>query len=209
MVHYEYHMTKQQCMIFMGGSFNPVHPGHLEAMNSAKKEMEKKGYDVVAGYLAVSTDQWVMKKNRDEAIPAYHRIKMCQVAVNEKDSTKWINVGAEPSWSALKLAQTIIDPSSNIKTVIVCGEDKLQKFDRKKSAVISICVSRSSKVYGGMLTAVKPGLSSTYIRDALIKDRTNAVNSLVSNGYINESVGTYIKNNISDLSRKVPYLFKQ
>jgi cytidyltransferase-like protein len=197
-------------MIFMGGSFNPIHPGHIEAMNSAKKEMEKKGYRVVGGYLAVATDQWVMKKNRDQAIPARHRINMCQVAVSEKDSSRWIKVGPEPVWSALKLAQTIINPSSNIKTVIVCGEDKLNPSERKKSAVISVCVSRSSASHGGMLAAVKPGLSSTQIRDKLIQNQYNsAIESLTSSGYINESVGTYIKNNISDLSRQVPYLFRQ
>ena len=202
-------MVKQQCMIFMGGSFNPVHPGHLEAMNCAKRYAEKKGYDVVAGYLAVATDQWVMKKNRDQAIPAFHRIKMCQVAVNEKDSTKWIKVGNEPSWSALKCAHSVIDPSSNIKIAIVSGEDKLRSFDRKKSDVLSIYVSRSSNMYGGMLAAVKPGLSSTKIRDILLSEPgISTIESLVNDGYINESVGTYMKDNFADLRARNTCLFR-
>jgi hypothetical protein len=194
----------------MGGSFNPVHPGHLDAMNCAKIYAEKKGYNVIAGYLAVSPDQWVRKKNATQAIPAYHRIKMCQTAVNEKDSTKWIQVGSEPSWSALKCAQSIIDMSSNIKIAIVCGEDKFKSFDRNKNDILSICVSRSSNIYGGMLTAVKPGLSSTKIRNRLISNYgISAIDSLVDDGNINKSVGKYIKDNIADLRRCVPLLFRE
>ena len=45
-------MSRKKCILCMGGSFNPIHTGHIETMNAAKKKAEQQGFEVLAGYLA-------------------------------------------------------------------------------------------------------------------------------------------------------------
>lgn len=80
-------MEFNPCVLVMPGSFCPPHQGHIEAMNAAKAEVEKAGYKVIGGYLSPGHDEYISAKNGQGAIPAHHRIKLC----NDITRNTWID----------------------------------------------------------------------------------------------------------------------
>jgi nicotinate (nicotinamide) nucleotide adenylyltransferase len=78
------------------GAFSPIHSGHIEMMNIARRELTKKGYIVLGGYISPSHDKYVSIKNRGEArLHVLHRLHMCRLALKNDD---WLMV--DP-WEAL------------------------------------------------------------------------------------------------------------
>ncbi|MEK7211011.1 MAG: hypothetical protein AAB731_00070 [Patescibacteria group bacterium] len=55
-IHIPKHGHANNALIFFAGTFAPFHHGHLDAMNSAKKFLEKKGWNVLGGYASAFTD---------------------------------------------------------------------------------------------------------------------------------------------------------
>jgi hypothetical protein len=55
--------------LFMGGAMNPPHLSHIGAMQEARKALEARGFDVVAGYLVPSTDGYVSDKMTRSCLP--------------------------------------------------------------------------------------------------------------------------------------------
>lgn len=140
---------KQPIVLLMSGAFNPIHKQHIGTLEIAKKEIEAKDstIKVVAGYLSPSSDLYVNKKLKDEAISAEHRIKMIKLAVQESD---WIDVDEWEIGASIdrnrniqtyELAQYLLnylnsDPnvlkySNNLKVMFVVGSDSCLKSKDK------------------------------------------------------------------------------
>lgn len=79
--------AKKPCVMIMPGSFCPPHDGHIEVMNVAKEALERRGFDVIAGYMSPGSDSYITEKNGDGAIPVHHRIKLC----DELTRDTWID----------------------------------------------------------------------------------------------------------------------
>ncbi len=72
------------------GSFSPVHEGHLDMMERARRRAEQAGWTVVAGYLSPSHDQYVgVKRGGQAALHAEHRIALLEEALQDSD---WLSV---------------------------------------------------------------------------------------------------------------------
>jgi NAD+ synthetase len=82
-------------VLLMTGALCPVHRGHLELMDAARRALEARGVVVLGGYVSPSHDQYVEEKHGSEAVAAEHRLHLCEAAVRDSD---WLMV--DP-WEAL------------------------------------------------------------------------------------------------------------
>ncbi|MEZ4454416.1 MAG: NAD(+) synthase [Nannocystaceae bacterium] len=77
------------------GAFCPIHEGHLAMMERARSAIEARGGEVLAGYLSVSHDRYVLAKCGAEAPAAAERLRLCEAAIA---GSEWLMV--DP-WEAL------------------------------------------------------------------------------------------------------------
>lgn len=89
------------------GGFCPVHRGHVEMMEEAKRALQARGVRVLGGYLAPDHDQYVRLKVGDDAPSSEHRLHLCERAVADSD---WLMI--DP-WPAVHAARSL-----NFSTVI-------------------------------------------------------------------------------------------
>lgn len=71
------------------GAMCPIHPGHIEMMEQARQQLEQRGFTVLGGYLSPSHDEYLQLKCGDDALPAFHRLYLCEQAVKQSD---WLMV---------------------------------------------------------------------------------------------------------------------
>jgi NAD+ synthetase len=86
---------KPYAVLLTTGAFCPVHQGHIQMMEAAKREIEASGMFVLGGYISPSHDRYVRSKCKSASINAEERIKICEQAVLNND---WIMVD---SWESL------------------------------------------------------------------------------------------------------------
>eukprot|EP00035_Acanthoeca_spectabilis_P027222 m.465785 g.465785 ORF g.465785 m.465785 type:complete len:265 (+) comp24574_c0_seq1:132-926(+) len=202
----------RRAIVVMGGAFNPVHTGHLEALIAAKEALEADpNVTVVSGHFAVAPDGYVRRKC-DDAIPAEHRIAMCNALSATHD---WLVPTDRPFGSAGALAATITRMNPTLETVIVGGSDKLKGRTPKEHQARS--KGRTEKMYvsrgdvgtdGGVLKPVKAGLSSTVVRKRL-RDAPGlkTMKLLAEEGLIALEVTRYVEENLLALRETCPILF--
>lgn len=77
------------------GGFWPVHEGHLEMMELAREELERRGSTVLGGYLSLEHDDYVRSKCGPDVPGAAHRIRLAEQAI---EASPWLMV--DP-WQAL------------------------------------------------------------------------------------------------------------
>ena len=69
------------------GSLNPIHSGHIDMMDYAKKELEGLNYNVIGGFMSASHDSHVSTKTN--YIRSNNRLEMIKLAVKESQPD-WI-----------------------------------------------------------------------------------------------------------------------
>lgn len=80
--------NKPTAVLLSHGSFNPVHLGHLEMMNSSKKALEAAGYDVIEGIMEI-TSQGHLAKKGVPALSDTHRLEAIKIATMEAEHS-WL-----------------------------------------------------------------------------------------------------------------------
>lgn len=84
-MHQDLIKQKRLAVLLTTGGFAPVHYGHLEMMEIARRALEQQGVFVLGGYLSPGHDDYVQPKCQGEALDALHRLRLCQEAVSESN----------------------------------------------------------------------------------------------------------------------------
>lgn len=144
------------------GAFNPPHDGHVQMMESARAELEARGYYVAGGYLSPSHDGYVSMKLGEQALGAVARLDLCQVITAE---SAWLMASG---WEALG-----VDRAVNFTDVIVWTEAYLARHF-KNAALQVVYVFGSDNVRfvrtfvarGMCVCVVRPGATDQVERYA-------------------------------------------
>eukprot|EP01083_Nonionella_stella_P132894 404058_1 len=97
--------NKRKCIIFLGGSYSPIHQGHIEILVKIKNFLEKNhNYHVVSGYLVLSSDRYVAGKLNVHGMGFEHRKTLCDMAAADYD---WIHSSHIAQACAYYYIQTI------------------------------------------------------------------------------------------------------
>jgi hypothetical protein len=120
--------------IVLSGAFNPVHTQHVAALHLVRAHCERRGWFVIGGFLAPSSDQYVRGKLGPTAMPLDMRITLCERATADSN---WISVWPEGELSGYRVAFRI----------------------RQRLLALSSEVSRENEIYGievmGSETAIR------------------------------------------------------
>lgn len=82
--------TGRNAVLLSTGSYAPVHAGHIEIMEKAKRELERRGWNVVGGYLSPSHDAYVgIKNDGSAAMHVGERVRRCGGITADSD---WLMV---------------------------------------------------------------------------------------------------------------------
>jgi nicotinic acid mononucleotide adenylyltransferase len=200
----------------LSAALNPIHNMHIQAMNEAKKYYEEKKLNVVAGYLAPSSDSYVKSKDDKCAISLVHRNKLCDIAISANADNKWIKTCPWGWVSGPKICRYMyamladIYPKHKFQILEVGGADYVLRARKWRNPNGFICIARP-----GYTEDVKKGIaldrdnpsfvlldnknlvdiSSTKIRSLLYGIDNEKKKDVVTNGWVLNMVFEYIINN--------------
>lgn len=126
------------CVLLSTGSFCPIHPGHIEKMELAKKHLTENGWNVLGAYLSPGHDEYVEMKCKGHAIPIEERIALIE---QQTQNISWIHI--DP-WEGVfnKVAVTHTD-------VLYRLEMYLEKHCGKKIPVFYVCGGDNARFAAG------------------------------------------------------------
>ncbi len=120
-------------ILVTSGAFCPIHKGHLQMMESARREAERHGWNVVGGFVAPDHDGYVSVKCGRETLSAPKRVCLAQVATEESE---WLAV--DP-WAAL-----YVDRAVNFTDIVRRLSRYLQYHLQVAIEVIFVCGADNS-----------------------------------------------------------------
>ncbi|KAF2441394.1 hypothetical protein P171DRAFT_434101 [Karstenula rhodostoma CBS 690.94] len=88
-------VTNGLAVLVTTGAFCPIHKGHLQLLETAKRTLESRGMTVLGGYICPDHDQYVSSKIVLGSLSAAQRLELCELAVEESD---WLMVDR---WAAI------------------------------------------------------------------------------------------------------------
>ena len=130
---------KENIVLLVTGSFNPIHRMHIEILNIAYRHLlSLKKYNIVCGFISPSADCYVRSKNKQlPLIPFDLRCKMIETGIREYNrDNKGNNLKIFlHKWEGThdyfidfpdvisEIQAQILDHYNNIKLIYVCGLD--------------------------------------------------------------------------------------
>lgn len=168
-------------VLFYPGCFAPAHEGHLQVMRNAKKELEKKGENVVAGFFSPDHNDYIIRKTHDERFTALKRIAYLQDLISSDD---WMSVDVRASlFNSTDLNfTTLYDsfqeyvkywvPQKNIKFYVVFGGDNYLFANAFTQYGHAVCVPREG--YSMDLSCIRPdALKRVVIGSKTVKNKSS------------------------------------
>lgn len=139
------------------GAFSPLHIGHIEMLNIAKKELEDRNYNVCGGIISPSHDMYVSTKRNGEAdMFILDRVNEAERIIKETHN-EWLSVDM---WEGLyttqslnftsvfdRLSRVLNSTDKEIKVVFVFGSDNHDfRYVFGKDELV-ICVDRGNRCF--------------------------------------------------------------
>jgi cytidyltransferase-like protein len=142
------------------GSFSPVHRGHIEMMENAKKWLEENGYEVIKGFISPKHDSYV--KTKSDWIPIEDRVAM----LNLMTKGSWIDIDTwEASQPTQRSRYDVVDRIQqqypDAKAIFVCGEDVCPAYLQQLPGLTTV------HGYTYWVSDREPGVSSSSAKKAL------------------------------------------
>lgn len=82
--------SPRMAVLLSTGGFSPIHQGHIDMMEQARKAAESQGWTILGGYFAPGHDSYVGQKyGGTAAIPAADRCAMIELATQSSD---WLDI---------------------------------------------------------------------------------------------------------------------
>lgn len=138
------------------GAFDPIHDGHIKAMEIARHQLEQMGQTVIGGYISPSHDEYVI--GRKKGRPFFERLYQCQLKLDTHDwlmTDPWEGMQAQQiNFSSLlwHIQETLSPKRPNTRICFVVGSDNIgftHAFTEKTNMQI-VCVPRPGhKLEGG------------------------------------------------------------
>lgn len=123
-----YSVARKPIVLVSTGSFCPVHDGHIEAMEAAKRVLTERGWDVIGGLLCPDHDEYVSSKVKKGSIPIHIRLELIERKVRDR---KWL--AADP-WGGI-----FVECDVNFTDVIRRTELYLKKYLGENVEVAFVC----------------------------------------------------------------------
>ncbi|KAJ9459106.1 Nicotinamide/nicotinic acid mononucleotide adenylyltransferase 1 [Diplonema papillatum] len=178
--------AKRLGVLLMSGSFSPLHHSHLACMAAARADPSVAAdYDIVAGYLSPSSDEYVTHKLGAAALPLAARLDGVRAVASESD---WLDVIPWGIASAGKTERGLLqairagglppDVADRVRVLQVFGADHVVKWrlwNMKHPRVV--CIARGEED-NAAIGAALAGLGGA--PDGFYLVRTDAVDSTVS-----------------------------
>ena len=88
----------------LSGSLNPVHTQHMRALEAARTALKRRGWTVVAGFLAPAGDEFLKGKLGSEAWPLEKRTRLCEAASGDSE---WVDVCSWGEFRSYRLCRAL------------------------------------------------------------------------------------------------------
>jgi nicotinic acid mononucleotide adenylyltransferase len=173
-------------VLLLSGSFNPIHLMHVEMLEIAKDHLQSRGDRVVGGLIAPSSDNYVGKKLKREAIGLRFRCEFAAAAVADSDWQSVCGMGFASSRYSAEIAeyalnrhfQSQLHPGATASTSAstppalivvreVCGADHVARYNAWHHPFV--CVGRQGH-NAEIKRAIARGFSDVHEDFCLIDD---------------------------------------
>jgi nicotinic acid mononucleotide adenylyltransferase len=96
--------SERLAFLSLSGSLNPVHTQHTRALEVARTALERRGWTVVAGFLAPASGKFLEGELGSEAWPLEKRTRLCEAASGDSE---WIDVCSWGEFRSYRLCNAI------------------------------------------------------------------------------------------------------
>jgi len=160
------------------GSYNPIHQDHLNMLDTARKFVEKKGYNVKRGFIGLTRQDWLKKKGLDEKnrFSEEDRATMVELAC-EGTPFEYTPEGFKVCDTA-GLAKELTKSNPLLRPIMVDGADVGNSFYKNKKLVNHVIVERGGSSFHSAIPA-SGTFSSTSVRKALHRGDIETVRKMV------------------------------
>lgn len=81
--------SRKNVIAILTGAFCPIHKGHVEILEVAKRELEERGYHVAGGFVCPDNQTYILRKYKKAPLSVTQRIALCEKMVK---NSMWIDV---------------------------------------------------------------------------------------------------------------------